>query len=451
MRGARAGAMGHNRRTVGRLQACLLLLGWVSLALAGLAGCALHPGGDALAFVRGNQLWTLQPDGSNAHKIAGGPIVGFAWSPDHHELVLRTAASGNPLPPSDPRLAAPDAPGDLYVTTINGNSPLQISPSLGALSRSDAWWNPDGNRLLYRQYYAGPNTAPAGVTYVESQSDQPLGIASKSLLDTAGIPALSHDGSRVAVVDADGNLRLGAPAASGSIVATGAELRLSSGRLARVLFEPGRNAILFATAASGSQGDTLLLRDLEDGGGTHTLLTTPDLLDVSFSPDGSLLLARTAQQFSVYRVADSHAPVYSWVDDDPGAVAYWSPNSRFVLVQDMHGSQLASLTARTVTPLLVYATPLGPVSAPASGLWHPAAGSPWSADGSGIIFAATSADTWHGARLGTNSGTNDDAGLFVGVIGGDGTPGDATRIDAARDLAPSWSYADPATTFLLPS
>lgn len=441
---------GGNRR-IGRsgirLRTSLLVVGWLSLALAGVAGCALHPGGDALAFVRGGQLWTIQPDGSNAHKIAGGPVVGYAWSPDHHELVFRTSTDSHAQPPSDPRLAAPDAPGDLYVTTINGNSPLQISPSLGGLSRSDAWWNSDGNRLLYRQYYGGPSAAPANATYIESQADQPLGIASKTLLDTAGIPVLSHDGSRVAVVDADGNLRVGAPAAVGAVVAGGAELRLSSGRLARVLFQPGHNAILYATgAANGAQGDALLLRDLA-GGSARTIFSAPDVLDASFAPDGSLLLVRTSQQFSVYRLATPSSPVYTWPDDDPSAIAYWSPDSRLVLVQDSHGSQLANPNARTVVPLLVYATTLGPVTAPASGQWQPAAGSPWRPDGSGIIFAATGADTWHGRLLGASG----EQGIYVGVINGDGTPGDATRIDTAQDLVPSWSYADPSTTFLLPS
>ncbi len=437
-------------------RAALLVASALSCVLAGLAGCAFEPGGDALAFVRGNQLWTMQPDGSNAHRVASGEIVGFAWSPDHHEIVFRTTLQGGVTPPTDPRVAAPDAPGDLYVTTINGNSPLQISPSLGALARSDAWWNPNGNRVLYRQFYPGTNAAPSDIMYVESQIDQPLGIASKTLLDTAAIPALSPDGSRVAAIDPDGNVRVGAPAADGAIVASGARLQLALGRPARVHWQPGHDALLYATQASqGAQGDALVLRDLASGG-ARTLLTAPDLLDAAFSPDGGELLARTSRQFSVYRVADPSAPLYSWSDDDPAAVAYWSPNGHFVLAQDLHGTQLANPTARTLTPLLVYASALDEAPAPASGLWRPAAGSPWSADNTGIVFAATSADTWRGARLagsGTGgSGSGDaTAGLDVGAISSDGTPGSATRVDAADDLTPTWSYADPATTFLLPS
>ena len=345
-------------------RAALLVASALACVLATLAGCAFESGGDALAFVRGNQLWTMQPDGSNAHRVASGAIVGFAWSPDHHEIVYRTSLQSNVAPPTDPRVAAPDAPGDLYVTTINGNSPLQISPSLGALARSDAWWNPNGNRVLYRQFYPGPNTAPADVMYVESQIDQPLGIASKTLLDAAAIPALSPDGSRVAAIDPNGALRVGAPATDGAIVASGARLQLASGRPARVHWQPGHDALLYATQASqGAQGDALVLRDLASGT-RATLLTAPDLLDAAFSPDGGKLLARTSRKFSVYRVADPSAPLYSWLDDDPAAVAYWSPNSHFVLAQDLHGMQLANPSARSVTPLLVYAPALGEAPSP---------------------------------------------------------------------------------------
>ena len=65
------------------LVGCLLLL-----TLAG-CGITIHPGGDEIAFLRGGNLWGLQPDGSNARALATGGIVSIAWSPDHHQVLYR--------------------------------------------------------------------------------------------------------------------------------------------------------------------------------------------------------------------------------------------------------------------------------------------------------------------------------------------------------------------------
>src|SRR5215469_12428069 len=66
----------------------LLVVGWV---LAALAGCALHPGGQEIAFLRAGQLVAINPDGSDPRMLSSGSVVSFAWSPDHHQLVYRSA------------------------------------------------------------------------------------------------------------------------------------------------------------------------------------------------------------------------------------------------------------------------------------------------------------------------------------------------------------------------
>jgi hypothetical protein len=428
-----------------RWQALLLLL--AAYLAAALTACALHPGGEALAFIRAGQLWTIQADGSNAHQIAQGQIVGFAWSPDHHQLVFRTATSKDVAPPALPPATAPDAPGDLYVTSINGGAPLQISSSLGLLARSDAWWNPDGNRLLYRESFSTTSGTLSSPTYVASQADQPLGLASKTLLDTASLPTLAPDGSRVAAIDADGNVRLGAPGTQGAIVALGALTVLpGTTRPGRVLWQPGRDALLYPTGTT--ENVTLTLKDL--AGGTRTVVSGTGLLDAAFSPDGSLLLTRDPHGFAVWDVAKAGPARFSWPDGDPLAVAYWSPRGRCVLVQDTSGSQLVNLAAQSVTPLLVYGSEVNAHATRPPRWWHPSTGSPWSADGTAIVFAAASGDRWGGSPL-PASGGGQMAGLYVGAIAGDGKVGAARLIEAGNDLAPSWSYADPSTVPLLPS
>jgi hypothetical protein len=158
---------------------------------------------------------------------------------------------------------------------------------------------------------------------------------------------------------------------------------------------------------------------------------------------------RTPHGYALWSSSPSTEPLFSWSESDPGAVAFWSPDGRFVLVDDTSGSQLISIARRTVTPLLAFATLANPHAAQPPLLWHPAAGSPWSPDGTRIVFTAGNGDTWHGAALSKLGSVT--IGLYVGEINGDGTPGTVTLIDAANDLAPSWSYADPSSAFLLPS
>src|SRR5258708_9184422 len=90
----------------------LSLLLAASVLLPVLAGCGLHSGGDALAFLRDGQLWTVHSDGSQPLQLTGGHVVGFAWPPDHHELAFPIAAVPAPTPPTGTR-AAPDPPGDI--------------------------------------------------------------------------------------------------------------------------------------------------------------------------------------------------------------------------------------------------------------------------------------------------------------------------------------------------
>ena len=49
-------------------------------------------------------------------------------------------------------------------------------------------------------------TSPQCRLFVVSQSDQPVGIASKPVLDAASLPVLSSDGHQVAVLDTAGDL-----------------------------------------------------------------------------------------------------------------------------------------------------------------------------------------------------------------------------------------------------
>ncbi|HEX3272744.1 MAG TPA: hypothetical protein VHR15_19020 [Ktedonobacterales bacterium] len=410
----------------------------MALLLALLVGCAYHPGGDALAFLRDGHLYTIQADSSNLHQIAGGDIVSYSWSPSRQQLVYRTAS---PFPSNrgqSPLENTPDLSGNLSVVSVNGGSTLPITPDAASLVRSDAWWNADGNRLLYAERFPTTDGLDSATEYVVSQADQPVGIASKSVSDAATAPALSADGAQVARINAQGDLLLGAPGTSGKSVASGALRHLpDTSRVGRVLWRPHTDDLLYTTATENNAVQ-LILRS--ENGATRSLGTVTGLLDACFSPDGAWLLVRTTERFSVWDVRSPGSVRYEWANSDQTAIPYWSPDSQRLLVFDAAGATLVDLEKKTTSRTLTYAQPYQ--TRQGTPHWRPAPGSTWSPDGGSVAFVAAAGDSWNGTRL--------TAGLYVASVGASG-PGNARLIDSGADEAPLWSYLDPSASFLLPS
>ena len=414
---------------------CLLLL-----TLAG-CGVSIHPGGDEIAFLRGGTIWGIQPDGSNPRTLATGGIVSLAWSPDHHQILFRELLDGNDaFAPSTSTRSVPDAAGNIAIIGINGGIPLVLTRNDDSVARGDAWWNSGGNRLLYREEFM---TAPSAPSYVVSQSDQPVGIASKPVLNAASLPVLSSDGHQVAVLDTAGDLLVGAPGSTGAVLARRGERTIpGTGRPAHLLWQPGHDALLYPTA-SPTGGTSLVLVGL--GGQVRWTLPVPDLVDAAFSPDGSQLLVRTSSQFDVFAIGRSRA-LFSWPDSDPFAQPWWAPDNNRVLVLDQSGVYLVNVPKHAVTALGTTA-PADTTLSPTRNWWHPATSDPWSPDGSRIVLAAGGGDTWLGKRFPAPSGSSH--GLYVVSISSEGGAGSPSIIDSGDDAAPAWSYADPSTTFLV--
>jgi Tol biopolymer transport system component len=181
-----------------KLTICLLLL---LLIVSGLAACSPgHVGGNEIAFVRDGHIWTIDPDGANAYEIVSQstPVVGYSWSPNHQLLAFRTldesfakTAAARHLA-SNPMTQLPgDAPSTLNTVGIDGGFPISIISSDASVAYSNAWWDADGSRLLYREESVSPPPDPDTVLWWVSQSDQPNGIARKLLPGSFSIPSLS--------------------------------------------------------------------------------------------------------------------------------------------------------------------------------------------------------------------------------------------------------------------
>jgi hypothetical protein len=411
----------------------------VALLAALLAGCGYHPGGDALAFLRDGKLYTIQADGANLHQIAGEGIVSYSWSPSRQQLVYRTAA---PFPSNrgqSPLENTPDLSGNLSVVSINGGSTIPITPDASSLVRSDAWWNTNGNRLLYAERFPSMDGLDDATEYVVSQADQPIGIASKSVADAAALPALSADGAQVARINATSDLLLSAPANPGKVVASGTLLKLpDTARVGRVLWRPRAVDLLYATAAANN-AIQLILR--AGNGSTRSLGTVTGMLDACFSPDGAELLVRTTERFVIWDMNHPGSARYEWINADLSAIPYWSPDSKRLLVFDAAGATLVDLDRKTNTRALSYAQPNQ--ARQGTTHWRPAPGSPWSPDGGSVAFMAAAGDSWNGAQF-------EKSGLYVAHAGSTRIGG-AQVIDSGADEAPLWSYLDPSASFLLPS
>ena len=242
-------------------------------------------------------------------------------------------------------------------------------------------------------------------------------------------------------MDSNGAIYLGAPGTPGNEIATGSLLSLpGSGRPARILWQPNHDALLYLVAGAQS---AVGLKLLTLGGQTRTLGEVHGLLDLAFSPDGSRLLLRTTEGFSVWDMAHPGQPLVAWTEDDPAALPWWSPDGRRILVQDSGGWKLVDIAKKSVRTLVTMPG-ASPTDISSVTGWSPAAGSPWSPSGDRFVFAGSVRETWQGKPL--PAPHNSAVGLYVADSASNAAP---TLIDSGADYSPQWSYLDPSTVFLV--
>jgi hypothetical protein len=428
------------------LAALFVLLGAI------LSACSPgHSGGNQIAFLRGGALWEVDQDGSNLHQITSDTIIGFSWSPDHHQIVVRLANATIPVSLSP--YGSADHKSELNVTSIDGSNLLQITPPDSGLARSDAWWDASGNRLLYREEKVDTDGHLDPPHWILSQADQPAGVARKDLPASAVLPAINSDGSSIASIDTTGKLLVGAPGGPTTTIATGALLALpvSAGYPARPLWQPGTGALLYAVASAGPAPGitTLVLRS--SSGTTQPLLTIDHLQQYDWSPDGQHLLVRTASDYHIY--SPGGAEQFSWSDLNATSLPFWSPDSRWLLIVEPDKATLVNVATHQQQTMLTgtFALPQPPDVQSLAPFLRPAINSPWKSDSSAFLLNNNGQGTWAaqpGKPLPTAVGSGD--GLYLVTLGQhNGDPSFPALVDWGQHQNVAWTTLDPNCAFLI--
>ncbi len=435
------------------------------LLMISLASCSPgHLGGNEIAFVRDGHLWTSDPDGANAFEVVsdGPPVIGYGWSPNHQILVFRTldssfasTAAGRHVTSNPLTGLTADMPSVLNTVGIDGGSPIPIIFSSPDLQYSNAWWNPAGNRLLYREETAAPGQNPGTVSWWISQNDQPEGIARKLLPYTFSIPSLSASNSAAIGNSGQGLFTTTLAGTNFQIVVQGAlPGHPLPAALERVLWQPAHQnpAILYAivTGATQSQPTTstpisiqLVLRDPH---GLTTALATCRCTQFAWSPDGNSVLYTTGTTYTIFNIKDNSAISIS---GEENSVPYWSPDSQFLLLDGAQTLQLVRMASQQHQLLLQDMTPTTEPGAASSAmpdahaLLQPVSNSIWASDSHHFLFLTRGRLSWQGKSLSSGNG------LYTVSIDGQGqVQGAPAAIDTGNDSQAGWTYEDPNTSFL---
>ncbi|HEX7737764.1 MAG TPA: hypothetical protein VF458_23145 [Ktedonobacteraceae bacterium] len=435
-----------------RLRLMVMLLPVLALlCMLALAACAPgNLGSEEIAFVRGGQLWTIDSRGSNAFMAVAQstPVLGYGLSPDHQIFVFRAldssfaqTAAGKNLIANPITGQVGDVPSTLNTVGIDGGTPITIIASGSSLSESNAWWSPNGTRLLYRE---GSNPAAWWI----SQNDQPLGIARKSLPNSFSIPS----------IDSQSLLAIG-NSAQGIFTTTLAGTDLTAvqrgllpghplpASLERVLWQPAHEhpallyALMPATSTNGQGQFALMLRTAT---GETRELARCDCRQFAWSPDGKMILYSTNQGYTVLRLQDGS---HFQLNTEHGAVPYWSPDSRALLLDGLHTLTLVHITTWQVRTLLSDGSAPAMTDGPLPGSLaavQPIANSPWNADSQRFVLVTRGRTQWQGQTLSTGNG------LYLVTLNSQGTPQSSPTLldNNTQDTQPGWCYANPNTSFL---
>jgi dipeptidyl aminopeptidase/acylaminoacyl peptidase len=157
------------------------------------------PDGRRLAFVREDEIWVIEADGSRLAKVTGHKAGTHSprWSPDGKRLAFVSRRRGWS------QLWVIDAPVPRRGRPANEPKPPEARPLTPAGSDVIAFaWSPDGSRLVFTSQRQLDDLETAQIVVVELADGTGRVIAGETSFDTG--PAWLPDGSLLYLSDADG-------------------------------------------------------------------------------------------------------------------------------------------------------------------------------------------------------------------------------------------------------
>jgi hypothetical protein len=129
---------------MGIRRAALLATVALCAAVSAAPAQATFPGENGkIAFMRGGNIWTMNPDGTGRAQITtGGSTSSPRWSPDGTQIVFNA-----PRANADPAL--PYNESDIWVMDADGSSRHQVTDTPGHGFKYGGSWSPDGTRIAY--------------------------------------------------------------------------------------------------------------------------------------------------------------------------------------------------------------------------------------------------------------------------------------------------------------
>lgn len=444
------------------------LLIFLLLLLSSLTGCSPgHLGSTVITFIRNGNLWTIDPNGTNAFEIVAQdtPVVGYSWSPTHQILAFRTLdadfakiSAAKHLTSQPMTGLIEDIPSVENTIGIDGGTPIPIAFSSPTISYSNAIWNTEGTRLLYRRTMQEAQSQSITSQWFISQNDQPGEIALKSFPLSYSIPSFSYLSQRSLVLgNSDRGIFTTTLAGTNVQYLTHTPLlgHPLPASLERILWQPAHQDRSFLYAAipsplSAQQGIAtnwptvqLILSKVD---GETTALATCTCRQFAWSPDGQSVLYSTGTTDTILNLPKAT----SWnVTTEEDSVPYWSPDSQFLLLDGVHTLQLLSIAKQHQYTLLSddKASKLrsgsfsGNLSSPSARL-QPISNSIWSADSRHFLFLTHNRLQWQSHHLHIK-------GLYtVAINDGGNLQGSPVLVDAGNDYQAGWTYQDENTSFL---
>jgi hypothetical protein len=156
----------------------------VDLGVQGAAP-AWSPDGLKLAYVSGEDIWTMNANGTSQKQLTFNPAKDRSpsWSPDGSRIAFSSDR---------------DSPGDIWIMNTDGSGLTPVTSSDQNSVALDPDWSPDGSKIVYRGGQAGN---PLDIFVVDVGNHNATNLTQSSNADESD-PAWSPDGSSIAYSNA---------------------------------------------------------------------------------------------------------------------------------------------------------------------------------------------------------------------------------------------------------